>query len=205
MSFNRSFRVKWWPILEFSHAVCSSSSEFCNPASAVCIRLDANSRRELSTKIKKKLFSFNQVKMFVVLFVHSFAVLLAKLSPAFLEGCVDDIWGKENQTHASNKRKTRYRYKTLQALFFSWLRSKGHISKGKQRRPQKYLFFFSWKPCHLSWPSRQFTEQTRNWIIVHPYPSPWNISVLIKTLSLSDGMIRKSGWNVVYFHFWKRK
>lgn len=57
----------------------------------MCIRLDANSRRELSTKIKKKLFSFNQVKMFVVLFVHSFAVLLAKLSPAFLEDCGDDI------------------------------------------------------------------------------------------------------------------
>ena len=40
--------------------------------------------------------AFNQVKMFVVLFVQSF-VLLANRSPAFFEGCVDNMRDRKSK------------------------------------------------------------------------------------------------------------
>lgn len=79
----------------------------------ICSRVH-NTVSKQSTKIKhknRKSFFFNQVKMFVVLFVHSF-VLFANLSPAHdFSKVAWMIRGKENQTHASNKRQKQYRYK----------------------------------------------------------------------------------------------
>ena len=79
----------------------------------ICSRVH-NTGSKQSTRIKhknRKSFFFNQVKMFVVLFVHSF-VLFANLSPAHdFSKVAWMIRGKENQTHASNKRQKQYRYK----------------------------------------------------------------------------------------------
>ena len=62
--------------------------------------------------------AFNQVKMFVVLSVHSF-VLLANLSPAFFEGCVDDMREKKIKGALLISVKSDIVTKALQALFFT--------------------------------------------------------------------------------------